>query len=298
MALLTVVCRIVIAILVLFSALIVFPNYIPAFAGLWLVYCTVCTFRRKKLAVEFAAIPIWLFVKWPEATFPLLIFVLSSCAAALVSALETNNRNSLLVIVWITWAIWLSHHHLGMVSNTKPVTGSGPVVCLGDSLTDYGYPQGLAMILDRPVADFGFNGYTVDDGLKLVPEINALKPSVVIIELGGHDFKNGEPRNETQGKLRSMIMAFEDSGSRVILVEIPRGFVVDPWYGMERELAREFDLELVHDCMIRRLIFWSPIIPPGSLVSADMRLSDDGLHPNRLGNKMMAEAIAQHVMED
>ena len=178
----------------------------------------------------------------------------------------------------------------------KPGTNkAGPVVWLGDSLTDFGYPDELRTLIDRRVEDFGFNGYTTEDGLELVPDIIDLKPHTVVIELGGHDFKNGVSRSETKANLQEMRERFETCGAHVVLVEIPRGFVNDPWYGFERQLARKYDLVLVPDTMIRRLVFWSPIIPPGSIVSDSNRLSKDGLHPNEAGNRMMAKTIAGYL---
>ena len=131
--------------------------------------------------------------------------------------------------------------------------------------------------------------------MKLVPDIVDLNPHTVVIELGGHDFKNGDSRLETEANLQEMIQRFQACGSKVVLVEIPRGFINDPWYGFERQLARKHDLALVPDTMIRRLVFWSPIIPPGSIVSESNRLSKDGLHPNKAGNQMMAKTIAGYL---
>ncbi len=92
-----------------------------------------------------------------------------------------------------------------------------------------------------------------------------------------------------------LIESFRATGAEVILVEIPRGFICDPWQGFDRRLARHYDLELIPDTMIRRLIFWSPIVPPGMWVQAENHLSRDGLHPNAQGNRMMAETVADHL---
>ena len=77
----------------------------------------------------------------------------------------------------------------------------------------------------------------------------------------------------------------------MILVEIPRGFITDPYSGVERELAAKYDLQLIDDSLIRRFIFFGPIIPPGTWLNEDQRLSDDGLHPNDLGNRYFASVV-------
>ena len=290
--------RTCILITVVLAALLVFPQRIPEFAGFGLAWCTYSSLRKNRIVIEFGIIPIWLLMKWPEPTITLVVFALTSLSAAVYSQTRSDRRFVVLLLVWSTWLVWLWHHHAGATGQQVTIKKPGPVVCLGDSLTDYGYPQQLEQLIDQPVADFGFNGYTTEDGLKLVTEIIALKPEAVVIELGGHDFRKGESRSATEGNLRSMIESFQQAGSRVILVEIPRGFVIDQWYGLERKLAREYGLSLIPDTMIRRLVFWSPIVPPGSLVSSEMLLSEDGLHPNENGNRLMAETIASYVNDN
>jgi lysophospholipase L1-like esterase len=278
------------------AALLVFPNRIPEFAGLWLVWCSFRLASRNSIRFELLTIPIWLMIKWPEPTWSIAIFFV---VVLIVAATASQAKTWKLPVsaLWLSWALWLVQHHVGTFGVQTTANPTGPVVCLGDSLTDFGYPQELEKRISQPIADFGFNGYTTADGLKLLPEIVALKPQAVIIELGGHDFKNGESRSATAENLRQMIEAFRSSGAKVVLVEVPRGFINDPWFGFERQLAREYDLDLVPDTMIRRLVFWGPMIPPGSLVPPIQRLSDDGLHPNDLGNRMMAETLAGYVSE-
>jgi hypothetical protein len=77
-----------------------------------------------------------------------------------------------------------------------------------------------------------------------------------------------------------------------VIVEIPRGIIQDPFYGLERELTREFDLELVPDTIVRRCFFFSPIMPPGIWIDKKYHLSDDGLHPNAIGQVEFAKAAA------
>ena len=83
----------------------------------------------------------------------------------------------------------------------------------------------------------------------LLPKILAGQPQLVVMELGGHDYKDGEPRDQTKARLRQIIQELTDADIEVVIVEIIRGFISDPFYGVERELAAEFDLELIpgHD---------------------------------------------------
>lgn len=63
-------------------------------------------------------------------------------------------------------------------------------------------------------------------------------------------------------------------------------------HGLKRRLADEYALELVWDTPLRRLIFWSTTVPPGTWLDARHHLSDDGLHPNDNGAKFLAETVA------
>ena len=165
-------------------------------------------------------------------------------------------------------------------------------------MTDYGYPQELEKLISVPVADFGVNGIKTDDGIKMIPEILAANPQLVVIELGGHDYNAGQkPRSATRSNLETLIEAFLEQDIVVILVEIPRGFVSDPYDGLERELAAKYDLQLINDSVIRSFVFNSPIIPPGMWLDPSQRYSDDGLHPNDLGNKHFARVVRHALVK-
>jgi lysophospholipase L1-like esterase len=119
-----------------------------------------------------------------------------------------------------------------------------------------------------------------------------VNPQAVVIELGGHDFLKGYERAVTKQNLEAMITQCRAIGAEVVLVEIPRGFITDGYRGLERQIAHEFDLELVPDSIIRLFVLWGPYAPPGMWVERKWRLSDDGLHPNRQGNQRLAEQVA------
>ena len=81
----------------------------------------------------------------------------------------------------------------------------------------------------------------------------------------------------------------------MVLIEIPRAFVSDPFAGLERELARQFDLELVSDTTIREFVLYSRHAPPGMWTGGPY-LSDDGLHPNARGNELVASRVARSLV--
>jgi lysophospholipase L1-like esterase len=167
-----------------------------------------------------------------------------------------------------------------------------PVVCLGDSLTAGGYPALLGEKLTVPVVDLSAEGDTTQDAIEQLPEVRRLRPQVVVMEIGGNDYVQGASRQETHANLKGIISDCRKAGAEVVLVEIPRGFVTDPYGGLERELARREDLQLLSDSTIRWFVLRSPFAPPGMWLGREWHLSDDGLHPNARGNEALAASVA------
>lgn len=174
-----------------------------------------------------------------------------------------------------------------------------PIVCLGDSLTEGkkgGYPAELQKLATQPVLNFGRNGYTTQMAINdLLPKILDAKPQLVVMELGGHDYKDGQPREQTKTRLRQIIQELTDADIEVVIVEIIHGLISDPYYGVERELAAEFDLQLIPDTIIRRFVYFSAIVPPGSWMDSSEHLSNDGLHPNKRGQVEFAKVVADAI---
>ena len=126
--------------------------------------------------------------------------------------------------------------------------------------------------------------------------MQAAKPQTVVIELGGHDFLKGSSRAATAENLRKLIEASQAVGADVVMMEIPRGVCIDWFGGLERSLARQYDLELISDTPIRKLIMWSPYAPPGMWFDATTHLGDDGLHPNERGNVFLADRVTESLI--
>ena len=125
-----------------------------------------------------------------------------------------------------------------------------------------------------------------------LPEITRLNPQVVVIELGGHDFLKGYSRAATKTQLTTIIDSVRRIGAEVVLVEVPRAFISDPYWGLEREIARQEDVELVPDTAMRRIFLRSTVFPPGTWLGPPFLTDESGIHPNERGNQMLAEYVA------
>jgi lysophospholipase L1-like esterase len=277
------------------ASLLVFPAWLPWMMLGWFVIAAV---RRRLGKSAWPALGLCVGIllgkrmDWPPA---LIVLGLLTLAAATLDFLR-QRRPSLaraaaiagLCIVpawaWMAWS-WSGVGH----TSRRPVLDGRPIVCTGDSLTSMGYPRVLERRFKVPVIDHAVGGITSGEGLRLFPKTLELRPQAVIIEIGGHDSIKGKRRAEAKANLEAMIRGAREAGAEVILFEVPRGFITDNFAGLDRELAREHDLELIHDGAIRQLVFFSPITPLPSWTGR--KLSDDGLHPNAAGNEFLADRV-------
>ncbi len=281
------------------GSLLVFPAGIPVLLAAWLMVHSTQVYRGESGGLPLVVAALVPFVKGSVLIPGLLGF---AALALVIGVLRTVRRLrfgwrgelALLTLLWLAWgALLLDWQRSFRASPSRFSVPAGPVVCLGDSLTANGYPRELAGLLTVPVLDFGVDGSTSLEGLRRLPAIVANRPQVVVVALGGHDYLRGRSRSATRANLEGLVAGCRAAGAEVILVEIPRGFVFDPYRGLEREIARKHDLELISDTTIRRWVLFSPMAPPGRWLGTAWHLSDDGLHPNARGNRILARRVAR-----
>ncbi len=177
------------------------------------------------------------------------------------------------------------------------------IVAFGDSLSaGYGlesglsYPDFLQKILDRKglryhVVNQGLSGDTTTGGLSRIDQCVALKPKLVLLELGGNDGLRGVPVANTRTNLDTMIRKLKDAGATVVLVGItlPRNYGDDYIRSFEKnytELTREHHLTLVPFLLEG---IWTPTGGAPGMVQ------DDGIHPTAKGTPVMAETVFKRI---
>lgn len=292
-------------VILVFGSLIVFPGSLHWLAFFWLILSLIAFARNKRMWPWLIGFIMILTIKRPGFTPEFFVLTFAFIVVAYADWRATQQKpesidirrlatySLMLILATTTFAVmrWFS-------TNTSQtlISDDRPIACLGDSLTDFGYPQELEKLISVPVADFGVSGITTDDGIEMIPEILAANPQLIVIELGGHDYNaDQKTRTATRANLTKLIEAFREQKIAVILVEIPRGFISDPYDGLERELTAKYDLQLIDDSLIRSFVFNSPIMPPGIWLDPAQRLSDDGLHPNKHGNKHFARVVRESL---
>lgn len=170
------------------------------------------------------------------------------------------------------------------------------LVVFGDSLSaGYGLQQGQsypavlqrkleAQGLDWRVVNLGISGDTTMGGVARLATATALKPAMVVLELGGNDGLRGFPLANTRQNLERMIDSFQAAGSRVVLA----GMTLPPNYGPDYvngftkiygDLAAKYKLALIPFLL-------------SDIVTSDMRyFQRDGVHPTAEGAQIVSDTV-------
>ncbi len=174
------------------------------------------------------------------------------------------------------------------------------IVVFGDSLSagfgaDPGqsFPDFLQKDLDHSgfryrVVNQGLSGDTTSGGLTRIGEALAVKPAVVILELGGNDGLRGLPIERTQANLETMIQRFRAAGSRVLLagITLPSNYgpdYIEPFQRMYQQLAAKYRLPLI-PFLLQDVVFAHPEY-----------MQHDGIHPTGQGNEIVARTVLRKL---
>lgn len=173
------------------------------------------------------------------------------------------------------------------VPKLSPVGPNDVIVAFGDSLTHgtgaseaESYPAVLGELIKRKVVRAGVPGEVTSGGLaRLESVIEEHRPALMIVCLGGNDMLGRRLDSEIQGNLREIIKTLRARGISVMLVGVPRPALITQAAPFYAELAREFDIP------------YEGAIVTDVLYQRDLR--SDPIHPNAMGYRKMAEAIAK-----
>lgn len=280
--------------LTLTAAVLVFPAYIPWMVFCWLVWYTWSVWRGRPGGFALSACLGVLLVKRIDL-MPAAIGLMSMLAVMVFLSFVAIRKpiprvwiKSGTAVLWAAWILWLANWHVSIHCGREVrLVPERPIACIGDSLSsgvsdDGAYAGHLARLVSVPVVDFARAGINSTQGLELLPQVLEANPQVLILELGGHDWLGGGKRQTARTNLETFIRAARAIGCEVVLVEVPRDFIYDPFSALERGLARQYDLELVPDSTIRQFVIWSAPVPLARMLGKQT-LSDDGLHPNAAG---------------
>jgi len=181
-----------------------------------------------------------------------------------------------------------------------PLSAQKVLVVFGDSLSaGYGlaagqsFPDDMQRTLDKEgykwqIVNQGYSGHTTEDGVVRIESAVRLKPAIVLLELGGNDGLRGLPLKVTRKNLETMIVAFQQSGAKVVLA----GMTLPPNYGPDyiksfqqiyTDLAAKYKLKLIPFLL-------------ADIVTPDLRyLQRDGIHPTAEGAAIVSGTVLKAV---
>lgn len=168
-------------------------------------------------------------------------------------------------------------------------------MAFGDSLSaglgageGHSFPDYLQAELDRlgyayEVVNAGVSGGTSSGGLARVGDITAMKPAIVILELGANDGLRGLPVASTEANLDQIMTALAGAGAKIVLA----GMTLPPNYGPQ--YIGEFE-KIFPRLAAKHRATLIPFLLEG-VAGTSRYMQDDGLHPTAEGNRRVAQTV-------
>lgn len=191
--------------------------------------------------------------------------------------------------IFLVGLAWYIFSNDGPAKNV-PLRATGPILFFGDSLVEgvgatpgHDLPALLAKDLGEPVLNYGAAGDTTRQGLVRVRGAIAEHPRLVLILLGGNDFLQKVPRDETFANLKSIITTFQSDGAAVVMIGVRSGIVGGGADDRYEALAEETESAYLEDAL--------------KGVFGDPALMSDAIHPNDRGYEKIAARLTPVLRE-
>lgn len=171
-----------------------------------------------------------------------------------------------------------------------PLRSTGPILFFGDSLVQgvgstmgNDLPAVLTRKLGEPVLNYGRAGDTTHQAIDRLASAQAAQPRLVLILLGGNDFLQRVPRDETFANLKFLITAFQSESAATVLIGVRSGIIGGGADDRYEQLAADTGSAYIEDVL--QGVFGEPA------------LMSDALHPNDAGYERIAVRIAPIVKQ-
>jgi acyl-CoA thioesterase-1 len=147
---------------------------------------------------------------------------------------------------------------------------------------------------DYQVVNDGESGLTTSGGVARLERALALEPEIVVLALGGNDGLRGTPIPVAHENLRTMIRAFRDADSIVILggITLPRNYgpdYISDFESMYVELVEEFEVGFIPFLLEDLVDLDNPADGIGRYMQGD------GIHPTAEGYTIVADTVFRAV---
>lgn len=171
------------------------------------------------------------------------------------------------------------------------------VLAFGDSVT-YGtgarrgedYPTRLARRSGWEVVNAGIPGDTTGAARSRIETLlQETEPTLVIVELGGNDFLRRRSEKEVKEDLRAILQVVRTSGAIPVLVGVPELSIFRASIGRLSDSPIYSELAEEEGVLLLDSVF--------SGVLSDASLRADRIHPNARGYRVLADGIAEGLVE-
>ena len=181
------------------------------------------------------------------------------------------------------------------------------IVCIGDSLTQCGgeggkYTDWLQKWLpSHAIINKGIGGDTLAGGrARFQRDVLAMKPDVVVIELGANDFwQMKRPVKELRQDLEYMVAEAKTAGAQVVIASCfgKRDYMNETKveYGAERYGFADRIWLMEEDICIRHKCFYVPNMQIDIKPNGKAPYWGDKNHPNKAGNRYVAKRILSEL---
>jgi acyl-CoA thioesterase-1 len=173
------------------------------------------------------------------------------------------------------------------------------IMILGDSISagygvslDNAWPSILEAELrnEHQIVNASISGDTSSGGLSRLQEgLDAFKPDVVVIELGGNDGLRGLSLEALEENLAMIVFKALEAGTEILIcgMQIPSNY--GPLYAGAFE---EIYYDLAQDLGI-------PLVPRfiEAVALKDEMMQSDGIHPNERGHEELAHLVFPYILE-
>jgi lysophospholipase L1-like esterase len=199
--------------------------------------------------------------------------------------------------VWLAlWLVLLLAAGCG-TEKLPPLPKDAVVLVVGDSISaGFGvdpaqaWPRLLEQLSGWRVVNGGVSGDLSEDALARLPElVEAHKPQLLLLEIGGNDMLRGVPENRIRANLEQMITAGQAKGARVVLMAVPKPSLMGA------------ALSALKPAEFYRAVAESQGVPlldkPLSEVLSNQQFKLDPLHPNGAGHAELARLTKDGLKE-
>ncbi len=179
------------------------------------------------------------------------------------------------------------------------------IVCVGDSITEAGYPQMLGTMLggDYEVKNLGVSGATLMKkgdfsywSLKKIEEAETFGPQIVTILLGANDTKpqNWKNKDTFLADYVALITALKNLSSRpIVYVLIPAPVFGNGNYGIDGAILRNEATPLIvkaaQDTRTETMDLYTPL-------AGSHNMFPDNVHPNNDASGKIAKLICEALV--